>query len=244
MPTEAVNEEVGKMSYAVTAPERNSWIGNRKSEDHHPGRNDSGSLRWNAAKSGVSGMISVTVIAKDYPTIFSKAVGVLSLNNFDIIDARSYRQTGSVMATFKVRALPGMGTVPARLHQAECQLRDVLKGALNLPVVLRKKIVTRKAAGPVRAVGTPLEARIDNDSSFLFSLIEVQGDDFPGVLFTVTDAILRCDLDIWNTKITTSEGRIRDIFYVKTLSGKKIGDTGETFMIQAKLRNAYNLMTK
>ncbi|MGE0087550.1 MAG: hypothetical protein AB7S75_24335 [Desulfococcaceae bacterium] len=232
------------MSYVITTPGRNSNTGNRNcKEDSYYGTGRSGSFAWNATSTSDPDVRSVTVIAKDCPMIFAKVVGVLSLNDFDITDARSYRQNSSTLSAFKVKALPVPGTGEERLHRAEQHLKGVLNGTVNLPVSLRKKISARTVGNPKPATRKPLDAEVDNESSFLFTLVEVKADDFPGVLFTVTDAILKCDLDIWNAKITTANGRICDTFYVKTLAGQKIGSGEEAARIRAKLRNSYNMLT-
>ena len=87
---------------------------------------------------------------------------------------------------------------------------------------------------------SPLTTEIDNDSSFLFSLIQVETEDFPGVLFIIADTILKSGLDIWNTKISTRNRRISDIFYVKDLNGKKITTSNQMDMVKARLRNAFH----
>ncbi len=232
------------MSYVITTPGRNSSMGNRNSaDDFYRKTGRTGSFVWNATSTSSPGVLSVTVIAKDCPMIFSKVVGVLSLNDFDILEARSYRQNSSTLSAFKVKALAGAGTEAERLNRAEHHLKGVLHGTVNLPISLRKKMSVRMAGNPKLAALSPLEAEVDNDSSFLFTLIEVKADDFPGVLFSITDAILKSDLDIWNAKITTADGRICDTFYVKTLDGHKV-DSGEAIsLIRAKLRNSYNLLT-
>lgn len=232
------------MSYVIAAPGRNSSPGNRNCADNsYYGTGRSGSFVWNATNTSAPGVRSVTVIAKDCPMIFSKVVGVLSLNDFDILDARSYRQNSSTMGAFKVKGLPGPGTEEDRLHRAEHHLKGVLNGTLNLPIAFRKKMSARTAGSLKRGDRKSLEAEVDNDSSFLFTLIEVKADDFPGVLFTIADAILKCDLDIWNAKITTANGQICDTFYVKTLAGQKISSEKEASRIRAALRNACNMLT-
>ncbi|MEZ4527948.1 MAG: hypothetical protein R2941_18705 [Desulfobacterales bacterium] len=232
------------MSYVITMPGRNSSIADRNTaHDSCHGSGRTAGFVWNATKTSAPDVRSVTVIAKDCPMIFSKAVGVLSLNDFDILDARSYRQNSSTLGAFKIKALPGFGTEADRLLRAQDHLKGVLNGTLNLRIAFRKKMSARTAGNPKLASRRPLEAAVDNDSSFLFTLVEVKADDFPGVLFTVADAILRCDLDIWNAKITTAEGRICDTFYVKKLTGQKVGSDKEASLIRAALRNAYNMLT-
>lgn len=227
------------MSYVISTPGKSSFGNSQTNSDYyHKTRVSTGSFVWNSTRTSAPGIRSVTVIAKDCPMVFSKAVGVLSLNDFDIADARSYRQDNSTLGAFKVKALPGPGTEEERLRRAENQLKGVLNGRLNLSLEFRKKISARMGGFPQ----SPLELRIDNESSFLFTLIEVKTDDFPGVLFTVADAILKSGLDIWNAKISTVNGKICDVFYVKDHSGQKIRSEEDISAIRAKMRNACNMM--
>jgi [protein-PII] uridylyltransferase len=166
-------------------------------------------------------------------------VGVLSLNDFDILDARSYRQDSNTLGAFKVRSLPSPLSEENRLKRAEKQLDAVVKTGFNLGFAFRKKMTDR---GRLSSLQKPFDVDIDNDSSFLFTLIEVRADDFPGVLFTITDAIVKCGLDIWNTRISTVSGRIQDTFYVKEFNGRKIKSPDQISTLRAKLRNAYHLL--
>ena len=50
--------------------------------------------------------------------------------------------------------------------------------------------------------------------------------DFPGLLFAVTDALFRCELDIRIAKITTKIDQVVDVFYVRDYHGQKIDEPG------------------
>jgi len=87
--------------------------------------------------------------------------------------------------------------------------------------MLKKRLAAyRTARSPGK--GNPPRIAIDNKSSSFFTIIEVFADDFPGLLFTVTDALFRCRLDIWVAKIATEVDQVVDVFYVRDFDGHKV----------------------
>jgi [protein-PII] uridylyltransferase len=68
----------------------------------------------------------------------------------------------------------------------------------------------------------PHQVTVDNASSSFFTIIEVFTYDFPGLLFSITDALYRCDLSIWVAKIATKADQVVDVFYVRDLNGQKV----------------------
>ncbi|MBU4415243.1 MAG: hypothetical protein KJ976_09095, partial [Proteobacteria bacterium] len=61
-----------------------------------------------------------------------------------------------------------------------------------------------------------------NESSSFFTIIEVFAYDFPGLLFSITDALFRSGLDVWVSKIATKVDQVIDIFYVRDFDGQKV----------------------
>jgi [protein-PII] uridylyltransferase len=65
---------------------------------------------------------------------------------------------------------------------------------------------------------------VDNSGSDFFTIIEVYTYDFPGLLYRITDALFRCNLDVWVAKIATKVDQVLDVFYVRDLDGQKVTD--------------------
>ena len=63
---------------------------------------------------------------------------------------------------------------------------------------------------------------IDNDSSNRYTVIEVAGLDRIGLLYDLTEALFRLNLNIASAHITTFGERAVDVFYVTDLTGAKI----------------------
>ncbi|MFV9646788.1 MAG: hypothetical protein ACNYWU_13275, partial [Desulfobacterales bacterium] len=73
----------------------------------------------------------------------------------------------------------------------------------------------------------------DNESSSFFTIIEVFTYNFPGLLFTITDTLYRCGLDILVAKIATKADQVVDIFYVRNFEGQKVDSDDQIAKIKA-----------
>lgn len=68
----------------------------------------------------------------------------------------------------------------------------------------------------------------------MFTVLEVEGLDRPGLLSQLTELIAGLQLDIRSAHVMTFGERIIDSFYVTDLVGQKIVDPGR----QARIRSA------
>jgi len=85
-------------------------------------------------------------------------------------------------------------------------------------------VVARRAAGRGKArpfVVEP-EVTINNQWSELYTVIEMSGLDRPGLLYELTTAISKLNLNIASAHVATFGERARDVFYVTDLLGAQI----------------------
>ena len=68
----------------------------------------------------------------------------------------------------------------------------------------------------------PPDVIIDNSLSHMYSVIEVSGLDRPGLLFDLTFALSRLNLNIASAHIVTFGEKAVDTFYVTDLTGAKV----------------------
>ena len=82
----------------------------------------------------------------------------------------------------------------------------------------------RKAAarGKVRPFVVEPEVIINNQWSDRYTVIEVSGLDRPGLLYQLTTAISKLNLNIASAHVATFGERARDVFYVTDLLGAQI----------------------
>lgn len=66
------------------------------------------------------------------------------------------------------------------------------------------------------------EVEINNNWSDRYTVIEVSGLDRPGLLYQLTTAISKLNLNIASAHVATFGERARDVFYVTDLLGAQI----------------------
>ncbi len=76
----------------------------------------------------------------------------------------------------------------------------------------------------------------DNETSDLFSIIDITARDMVGFLYRVTKILFELNLDIGSAKIVTEGARVMDSFYVTDLLHKKITDSERLTKIKEALR--------
>jgi [protein-PII] uridylyltransferase len=178
---------------------------------------------------------TVSVCAKDQPGLFSKISGVLTLNNLDILDAQIYTWRNHIaLDIFKVKAPPDTLFEDEAWERVKKDLYSALNGDLALDLVLDEKL--RAYQSTIKSTATrPDKIVVDNSSSDFFTIIEVYTYDFPGLLYRITDALFRRDLDIWVAKIATKVDQVVDIFYVRDFDGQKVTDPQQVDAIKASM---------
>jgi [protein-PII] uridylyltransferase len=96
----------------------------------------------------------------------------------------------------------------------------VLEGKLRLPEAVARR--TNGRAGKVKAFVVEPEVIINNQWSDRYTVIEVSGLDRPGLLYQLTTAISKLNLNIASAHVATFGERARDVFYVTDLLGAQI----------------------
>jgi [protein-PII] uridylyltransferase len=98
-------------------------------------------------------------------------------------------------------------------------IEDVLEGKLRLPEVVARRAYSR---GKTRAFVVEPEVNINNQWSDRYTVIEVSGLDRPGLLYQLTTALSKLNLNIASAHVATFGERARDVFYVTDLLGAQI----------------------
>lgn len=177
---------------------------------------------WDVTQSLNSGTREVTICAEDRPGLFSKIAGVFTLNNVNILSTQVFTWRNNIaLDIFEVTPPPDLIFEDERWMHAQSDLVSALSGALDLTSALKDKMRYRRSPMPVSAARPP-QVVVDNESSSFFTIIDVYTYDFPGLLFSITDALFNCELDIWIAKIATKVDQVVDVFYVRDLDGQKV----------------------
>jgi [protein-PII] uridylyltransferase len=190
---------------------------------------------WNIKRSPDANTRTVTICAKDRPGLISKIAGLFTLHNIDILDVQAFTWRNNIaLDIFEVKPPPDQILEAEKWKRAEKKLDDVLADKLNLTAALKKKVPVFGQFGQ-RVSRKPHRVRVDNTSSSFFTIIEVFTYDFPGLLFSITDALFLCGLNIWVAKIATKADQVVDVFYVWDLNGQKIDEPDQVAEIKTAI---------
>src|SRR5881398_2278707 len=174
-------------------------------------------VRFDAAR----GVTELTILAMDHPWLLSIIAGACASAGANIVDAQIYTTTdGRALDTIAIsREYDRDEDEGRRATRIGEMIEHVLEGKLRLPEVVARKAANR---GKVRAFVVEPEVTINNQWSDRYTVIEVSGLDRPGLLYQLTTAISKLNLNIASAHVATFGERARDVFYVTDLLGAQI----------------------
>ncbi|MCZ4352171.1 [protein-PII] uridylyltransferase [Roseovarius aestuarii] len=172
----------------------------------------------------------------DHPGIFSRLAGALALVGANVVDARTYTSAdGFATAVFWVQDTEGHPYDAARLPRLRKTIHRTLKGE----VMAREAIKSRdKIKKRERAFRVPTHVTFDNEGSEIYTIIEVDTRDRPGLLYDLTRTLADNNVYIASAVIATFGEQVVDTFYVKDMFGLKFHSEAKQRSLEKKLRTA------
>jgi len=178
----------------------------------------------------------VCFVVADHPGIFSRMCGALALVGANIVDARTFTsKDGYATAAFWVQDAEGSPFEASRLPR----LRKMIERTLAGEVIAGEAIQTRdKLKKRERAFRVPTSITFDNEGSEIYTIIEVDTRDRPGLLYDLTRTLANSNVYIASTVIATYGEQVVDTFYVKDMFGLKFYTESKQKTLENKLRTA------
>ncbi|SLN24277.1 Bifunctional uridylyltransferase/uridylyl-removing enzyme [Roseovarius albus] len=172
----------------------------------------------------------------DHPGIFSRLAGALALVGANVVDARTYTsKDGYATAVFWIQDADGHPYEAERLPRLSQMINKTLKGE----VVARDAMQSRdKIKKRERAFRVPTHITFDNEGSEIYTLIEVDTRDRPGLLYDLTRTLANNNVYINSAVIATYGEQVVDTFYVKDMFGLKFYSESKQKALEKKLRDA------
>ncbi len=172
----------------------------------------------------------------DHPGIFSRLAGALALVGANVVDARTFTsKDGFATAAFWIQDGDGSPYEDVRIPR----LRDMIAKTLRGDVVPREAIKPRdKIKKRERAFNVPTSITFDNEGSEIYTIIEVDTRDRPGLLFDLTRTLANANVYIASAVIATYGEQVVDTFYVKDMFGLKFHSESKQKSLETKLRTA------
>jgi len=176
----------------------------------------------------------ITVLAQDHPRLLSVIAGACAAAGGNIVDAQIFTTSdGRALDTILInREFDRDEDERRRAERVGHLIEDVLSGKAWLPEMIAKRTKPKRGSRAFR-----IEPLVDirNTLSNRFTVIDVEGLDWPGLLSEITGALSDLSLDIASAHITTFGEKVIDTFYVSDLTGQKIDNPTRHDAIRARL---------
>mgnify|MGYP001793471589 CR=1 FL=1 len=172
----------------------------------------------------------------DHPGIFSRLSGALALVGANVVDARSFTsKDGYITAAFWIQDSDRHPYEAVRIPR----LKDMISKTLRGQVAPREKLQPRdKLKKRERAFNVPTSITFDNEGSEIYTIIEVDTRDRPGLLYDLTRTMANANVYIASAVIATYGEQVVDTFYVKDMFGLKFFAESKQKSLETKLKNA------
>jgi len=172
----------------------------------------------------------------DHPGIFARMAGALALAGANVVDARTYTsKDGYATDVFWVQDADGHPYEAERLPR----LRETILRTLSGELVAREALKDRdRMKKREREFRFPTHITFDNEGSEIYTIIEVDTRDRPGLLYDLTRAMAAANIYIASAVIATFGAQVVDSFYVKDMFGLKIHSKPRQEALEKKLRAA------
>ncbi len=172
----------------------------------------------------------------DHPGIFSRLAGALTLVGANVVDARTYTtKDGYATAAFWVQDSDGEAYDLSRLSRLRNMIERTLKGEVVTRDAVHEKDKFKKRE---KAFKVPTSVTFDNDGSDIYTIIEVDTRDRPGLLFDLTRTLANLNVYIASAVVATYGEQVVDSFYVKDMFGLKFYSDSKQRTLERQLTEA------
>ena len=177
----------------------------------------------------------LTLVTPDHPRLLSVIAGACATAGANIVDAQIFTTTdGLALDTFTVsRAFEQNDDEERRAGRIVTAISRALRGELRLSDAIAAKVGVTKGRDATFAIEP--EVMVDNQASNRHTVIQVSGVDRPALLYDLTVAIARLNLNIASAHVATFGEKAVDTFYVTDLTGAKLLDINRQGTIRRAL---------
>lgn len=202
------------------------------------------SLATEVATEAFRGVTELTVVAPDHPRLLTIIAGACAASGANIVDAQIFTTTdGLALDTICIsRAFDRDEDEKRRGERIARAIEQALRGEIRLSDLVAAK--AGAAASRAETFNVPPDVVIDNSLSHMYSVIEVSGLDRPGLLFDLTFALSRLNLNIASAHIVTFGEKAVDAFYVTDLTGAKVINPARQAAVRRHLLDVFAVKRK
>ena len=182
---------------------------------------DMRSLASEVATDAFRGVTELTIVAPDHPRLLSIIAGACAGGGGNIVDAQIFTTSdGLALDTITLsRAFERDEDELRRAGRIAGSIEKTLRGEIRLGELVAAR---RGRDERSRAFALAPDVTISNSLSSRYTVIEVSGLDRPGLLYDLTSALSKLNLNIGSAHIVTFGEKAVDSFYVTDLTGLQI----------------------
>ncbi len=168
---------------------------------------------------------SLLVMSSDRPGLLAKICGVVALNNLAVVKAQIFTwDDGTVVDVLDVRPLDGLSFGEKDWEALNRDLDLAIAHRLGLGHRLYKKLSSTYGRRLEMTSRITPRVIVDNESSDVYSVIEVYSADLPGQLYQIAQTLADFGMNIRKAYIATEVEQLIDVFYVLDAKGQKLLD--------------------
>ncbi|MDJ1007649.1 MAG: [protein-PII] uridylyltransferase [Paracoccaceae bacterium] len=172
----------------------------------------------------------------DHPGIFARLAGALALVGANVVDARSFTtKDGFATAVFWIQDAEDGPYEADRLPRLRATIDKTLKGEIKTTEAFERRDKLKKRE---RAFEVPTSISFDNEGSDIYTIIEVDTRDRPGLLFDLARTLTEANVNIASAVVATYGEQVVDSFYVKDSFGLKLHSDTRRQSLEKRLREA------
>ena len=172
----------------------------------------------------------------DHPGLFARMAGALALVGANVVDARTYTtKDGYATAIFWVQDDEGAPFEAERLPRLREMILKTLAGEVVAGRALQRRDKLKRREQDFRF---PTSVLFDNEGSDIYTIIEVDTRDRPGLLHDLARTLAGANIYISSAMIATYGAQVVDTFYVKDMFGLKIRSEARQAALERRLRAA------
>lgn len=177
--------------------------------------------------------VEAIVYADDRRGLFADLAGAIASVDGNVRSVHALTlDDGKVIDVFTVQPPEGQGdeALASFVRSLHASLLSAAKSKPAAPPALGRRVGDRRGIFTVPAI-----VRVDAQASDTALVVEAEGRDRPGLLYSLTSALADLGVEINSAHIATYGERAVDAFYLQTADGKKIEDRRQQQAIEKRI---------
>jgi [protein-PII] uridylyltransferase len=192
-------------------------------------------LAWTLQKLKDAPVTRVILCTYDKPGLFSKMVGVFTLNNIKVLSANIFTlKNGLAFDVYEVTNPLDPYREERMWNKIHDEALQVIEDQIPLDELISKKERQLFSLGEDYGY-PPKKVEIDNAASDFFTIIELSAADRIGLLYELAKEVFSLGLDIRFAKVNSDKERMTGVFYVGDSGGQKILEKDEIQRIKLEI---------